>query len=133
MAVSRKTGCPLYCGEFGVVNTAPMAVREAWYRDIISVFEEHGIGWANWDYKGQFGIVDRDRQSTGIAEAMLACVAPPGLKESLKPDRELLSKLPSASERRPADPSGAPGSGPRSAQIRRTAASSGKGGTGRQS
>ncbi len=75
IAVSRKTGCPLYCGEFGVVNYAPMPVREAWYRDIISVFEEYGIGWANWDYKGLFGIVDGERQSTGIAEAMLGCVA----------------------------------------------------------
>ncbi|MBN8708646.1 MAG: hypothetical protein BGO12_07610 [Verrucomicrobia bacterium 61-8] len=73
IAVSRQTGCPLYCGEFGVVKYAPMPVREAWYRDIISVFEEYGIGWANWDYKGQFGIVDESRQSTGIAEAMLGC------------------------------------------------------------
>lgn len=71
LALAEKTGVPLYCGEFGVVDHAPMAAREPWYRDIISVFEEFGIGWANWDYKGQFGIVNRRGESTGIAEIML--------------------------------------------------------------
>ena len=72
LAMARKTGLPIYCGEFGAVDYAPMSVRVAWYRDIISVFEEHGIGWANWDYKGQFGIMNREGKSTGIAEVMLA-------------------------------------------------------------
>lgn len=71
LEVARRTGCPLYCGEFGVVDYAPMTVREPWYHDIISVFEEFGIGWANWDYKGQFGIVDLSGRSTGLAEIML--------------------------------------------------------------
>jgi len=72
IAASRRTGLPLYCGEFGVIDLAPRPVREAWYRDIISVFTEYGIGWANWDYKGDFGIIDAHGQSTGVAEAMLA-------------------------------------------------------------
>ena len=71
LVVSRKSGHQLYCGEFGVVDYVPMDVRSAWYRDIISVFDEFGIGWANWDYKGQFGIVDYKGMSTGIAEVML--------------------------------------------------------------
>jgi endoglucanase len=49
-------------------------VAAAWYRDMISVFAEHGIAWANWDYKGGFGLVDREGKSTGIAEIMLARV-----------------------------------------------------------
>lgn len=72
LAVAAKTGLPLYCGEFGVYSAAPQHVREAWYRDVISAFNQHGIAWANWDYRGDFGIVDRDRQSTGIAEVMLS-------------------------------------------------------------
>ncbi|HBC85728.1 MAG TPA: glycosyl hydrolase family 5 [Lentisphaeria bacterium] len=71
LAVSKSTGLPLYCGEFGVIDLTPQPVRLAWYRDIISVFNEHGIAWANWDYKGGFGIVDSQGKSTGIAEAML--------------------------------------------------------------
>lgn len=72
LAVAARTGCSLYCGEFGVIDKAPVPVRAAWYRDIISAFDEYGIGWANWDYKGQFGIVTPGGESTGIAEVMLA-------------------------------------------------------------
>jgi len=74
LALARRTGRPIYCGEFGVADYAPMNVREPWYRDIISVFDEFGIGWANWDYKGQFGIVNQRGESTGIAEIMLGRV-----------------------------------------------------------
>jgi len=71
LAAARRSGLPLYCGEFGVYSTVPRAVREAWYRDIVSVFAEHDIGWANWDYKGGFALVGADGGSTGIAEVML--------------------------------------------------------------
>lgn len=71
LAVAKRTGLPLYCGEFGAYSTTPQPVRLAWYRDVVSVFKEYGIAWANWDYKGGFGLV-KDGQSTGIAEEMLA-------------------------------------------------------------
>ncbi|HCE45772.1 MAG TPA: glycosyl hydrolase family 5 [Lentisphaeria bacterium] len=74
LAVSRNTGLPLYCGEFGVIDLAPQPVRLAWYRDLISVFNEHKIGWGNWDYKGEFGILDNHGKSTGIAEVMLGTI-----------------------------------------------------------
>ena len=52
---------PLYCGEFGVINNAPRESKVAWYRDMVSLFEAHGIAYANWNYKaGAFGIVDKD-------------------------------------------------------------------------
>ena len=70
LAVSRRTGLPLYCGEFGAYSKTAQPVRLAWYRDIISVFNEYGIAWANWDYKGGFALV-ADGRSTGIAEVML--------------------------------------------------------------
>ena len=70
LAVAQRTGLTLFCGEFGVHDKAPLPVRQAWYRDLISVFKEYGIAWANWDYKGSFALV-KDGKSTGIAEAML--------------------------------------------------------------
>jgi endoglucanase len=76
LAVAARTRLPLYCGEFGVIHLAPHAVRAAWYADLISVFDEYEIAWANWDYKGSFGIVDHDGTSTGIAEVMLSSHAP---------------------------------------------------------
>ena len=59
MADSLKL--PLYCGEFGVIDNSPRESKLAWYRDMVSIFEEHGVAYANWNYKaGSFGIVDKD-------------------------------------------------------------------------
>jgi endoglucanase len=71
LAVARRENLPLYCGEFGVYKVAPAEPRMRWYRDIISVFDEFGISWANWDYKGGFGLVDGEGRSTGLAELLL--------------------------------------------------------------
>lgn len=53
---ARELGLQLYCGEFGCLPTVPRADRLAYYRDIIDVFEDAGMAWANWEYKGDFGI-----------------------------------------------------------------------------
>lgn len=55
---ARELGLQLYCGEFGVMPTVPRADRLAYYRDIVAVFETQGIAWANWEYKGDFGIYE---------------------------------------------------------------------------
>ena len=50
---------PLYCGEFGVIAKAPVGPKLAWYRDMVAIFEKHGVAYANWNFKaGSFGIVD---------------------------------------------------------------------------
>jgi endoglucanase len=70
--VAQKTNNPIYCGEFGVYQAVPLPIRQRWYRDIISVLDELSIGWANWDYKGGFGLIDRySNIETGIREALL--------------------------------------------------------------
>jgi len=68
---ARETGSKLYCGEFGVHNKAPLSVRQAWLLDATSVFEANDIGWAVWDWKGVFGVVDGSGKPTGIHEVML--------------------------------------------------------------
>ncbi|MGI6495167.1 MAG: glycoside hydrolase family 5 protein [Kiritimatiellia bacterium] len=64
LAVAARTGLPLYCGEFGVISLAPDAIRAAWYADILAVMERHGIAWANWDFRGNFGLFTGDNQKT---------------------------------------------------------------------
>lgn len=57
--VSSRLNLPLYCGEFGIYENFFPAAKLAWYKDMISIFEEYGIAYANWNYKsGSFGIVD---------------------------------------------------------------------------
>jgi endoglucanase len=70
LAVARRTGLPLYCGEFGVIHNAPQALADAWNHDFIRVIEGLGIGWANWSYKGGFGILDRNGNPTPTFHAV---------------------------------------------------------------
>lgn len=59
LALAAKTGLPLYCGEFGVINKASVPDKLAWYTDMVAIFDKHGVAYANWNYKaGSFGIVD---------------------------------------------------------------------------
>lgn len=57
LALAKKSGLPLYCGEWGCLPTMSRESRIAWYRDVLSVLEENRIGWAIWDYKGGFGLL----------------------------------------------------------------------------
>lgn len=59
LQVAARLKLPLYCGEFGVIDKAPMQPKMAWYRDMVELFERYGVAYANWNYKsGSFGIVD---------------------------------------------------------------------------
>ena len=62
LALARKLDLPLYCGEWGAIRGAPREARMHWYRDARANFEKHNIAWANWDYKGGFGILARNSQ-----------------------------------------------------------------------
>ncbi len=55
---ARELGLQLYCGEFGCLATVPRADRLQYYHDIIGVFEANGMAWANWEYKGDFGVFE---------------------------------------------------------------------------
>jgi endoglucanase len=57
---AAQYGLPLYCGEWGALPTINEGSRMQWYRDMRYILEKNGIAWANWDYKGGFGIVDGD-------------------------------------------------------------------------
>lgn len=56
---SKELGLPLYCGEFGIITGPSQEDMLRWYQDMIDLFEENGIGYANWNYKsGSFGLID---------------------------------------------------------------------------
>jgi endoglucanase len=75
IALARATGLPLYCGEWGALPSVPRADRLRWYADMRHVLEKYGIGWATWDWKGGFGVVDRER---GVDEGLAAVLLGPG-------------------------------------------------------
>ena len=55
---ARELGLQLYCGEFGCLPTVPRAARLAYYRDLVGVFASEVIAYANWEYKGDFGVYE---------------------------------------------------------------------------
>jgi len=56
---AKNAGVNLYCGEFGVIDQAPIADTLKWFSDVHEVFARHGIGSAVWSYKKMdFGLMD---------------------------------------------------------------------------
>lgn len=57
---AKRRRVPVVCNEFGVYRDyADPQDRAAWIRDARSALERHGIGWAMWDYSGDFGVVTK--------------------------------------------------------------------------
>lgn len=56
---ARAAGVPIYCGEFGVIDQAPVEDTLRWFTDVLSVFRENDIAHAMWTYKEKdFGLID---------------------------------------------------------------------------
>lgn len=59
LGFARERNVPLYCGEYGVIDRAPMDSRLNWHRDLSDLLIEYGIGRAVWTYKlMSFPLVD---------------------------------------------------------------------------
>ena len=55
----NRNNQPLHCGEFGVIDKAPIQTRLNWIRDMVTLLREFEIGYAYWTYKEMdFGLVD---------------------------------------------------------------------------
>ena len=57
-----KRGVGVHCGECGCYNETPHEVFLAWFEDVISVLNDNGIGFALWEFRGTFGILDSQRK-----------------------------------------------------------------------
>jgi endoglucanase len=57
-------GVGVHCGELGVFNRTPPDVTCAFLDDLLSVLGENGWGWALWNLRGSFGILDNGRKGT---------------------------------------------------------------------
>ncbi len=54
-------GAPVHVGEWGCFHHTPHRVALAWMDDLVSLWHEVGWGWAMWNLRGEFGIVDSAR------------------------------------------------------------------------
>jgi endoglucanase len=60
----QQQGVPLHFGEMGCYKHTPPQVVLAWYEDSLDVIGELGSGWALWNFRGPFGILDTERPGT---------------------------------------------------------------------
>jgi endoglucanase len=54
-------GVPIYCGELGTWHRTPHAVFLRWLEDLLVVLREFACGWALWNFRGSFGVLDSTR------------------------------------------------------------------------
>lgn len=58
---AKKHNVRLICSEFGAYrDVVPHNYRVRWLKDMIAAFDEFGIGWAMWDFDGNFGLATRN-------------------------------------------------------------------------
>jgi len=57
----EKRGVGVHVGEWGAFNRTPHKVVLAWMRDCLELWKDAGWGWALWNFRGGFGIVDSHR------------------------------------------------------------------------
>lgn len=56
-----QQGIGVHCGECGAYNKTPYAVFLGWFGDVMDILKGHRIGYALWNFRGSFGILDSGR------------------------------------------------------------------------
>jgi len=57
----QERGVGVHVGEWGVYNKTPHKVALAEMQDYLELWKEAGWGWALWNLRGSFGVLDSDR------------------------------------------------------------------------
>lgn len=57
-----RSGAGVHCGECGCWNKTPHTVFLGWFGDVLDILTENKIGYALWNFRGDFGILDSRRE-----------------------------------------------------------------------
>lgn len=57
----ERQGVGVHVGEWGAFSHTPHKVVLAWMRDYLELWREAGWGWALWNFRGTFGLIDSRR------------------------------------------------------------------------
>ncbi len=61
-------GIGVHCGEGGCYSETPHTVFLAWFRDVLEILGGHGIGFALWNFRGTFGLLDSGRKDVAYQD-----------------------------------------------------------------
>ncbi len=57
----QSLGVGVHVGEFGAFSRTPHDVVLAWLRELMGQWKKVGWGWAMWNFRGGFGVLDSQR------------------------------------------------------------------------
>jgi len=57
-----KQGVGVHCGECGCWNKTPHEVFLAWFSDVLDILHQNKIGFALWEFSGDFGVLNSRRE-----------------------------------------------------------------------
>jgi len=57
-----QSGTGVHCGECGCYNKTPHDIFLAWFGDVVDILSSNSIGFALWNFRGDFGIMDSGRK-----------------------------------------------------------------------
>lgn len=64
----ERAGVGVHVGEWGAYQYTPHKVVLAWMRDNLALWKEAGWGWAMWNLRGSFGVLDSGRKDVKYEE-----------------------------------------------------------------
>lgn len=64
----KNSGVGVHCGECGCYNKTPHAVFLAWFGDVLDVLTKEGIGYALWEFSGDFGVLNSGRSDVAYED-----------------------------------------------------------------
>lgn len=63
-----KEGVGVHCGECGCWNKTPHDVFLAWFGDLLGVLKQNNIGFAVWEFVGDFGVLNSGRSDVAYED-----------------------------------------------------------------
>ncbi|MEN8229254.1 MAG: cellulase family glycosylhydrolase [Bacteroidota bacterium] len=63
-----QSGTGVHCGECGCFNKTPHDIFMAWFGDVVDILTSNDIGFALWNFRGSFGILDSGREDVDYEE-----------------------------------------------------------------
>ena len=63
-----KQGVGVHCGECGCWRETPHDVFLAWFGDVLDILTRNGIGYALWNFRGDFGVLDSGRKDVAYED-----------------------------------------------------------------
>jgi endoglucanase len=64
----KNKGVGVHCGECGCWKKTPHNVFLAWFGDVIDILTKEDIGYALWNFRGDFGILDSGRADVNYTD-----------------------------------------------------------------